>query len=253
VLQRQGARRPAPSEPHSHPSPPQRVAAAALFLACKAEEVPRRAREVIYVLHRAECRRGGQAPSLLDPFGARYDALKAELVRCERHLLRAFGFVAHVEPPHGLLLHFAHLLELAAGVRQAAWGAASDALRTTLPVRVPAEALACGAILWACRAHGAALPEGGAPWWTLFGASTRQVAEVAAVIATLHTLPRPSYIPLGPPPPGATPPRHQPPPPRRSPPPSQPAARRRSRSRSRERGREGGRERRRSRSRDERR
>jgi len=195
----------------------------------------------------------------------RYDELKAELIRCERHMLREYGFLAAVEHPHKLVLNFCQLLELPPALRQQAWNHANDSLRTTLCVRFPAEAVACGCIHLAARAAEHPLPEGPPAWWQLFGAAASDVPAVARVLLALLAQPRARYVHVGPLPVGGTPPpsppRRLPSPPRRPPPPPQPPQhhqqplgrggeerrRERGRSRSPERGR--GRERRRSRSR----
>ena len=208
------------------------MAAAAVFLGAKLEEQQRRSRDVINVFHRLEKRHALQAaapanaadadapappapaaPPLLDPFSRRYDELKAELIRCERLMLREFGFVAHVEHPHKFVLNYCQVMDLPAPLMQAAWGAANDSLRSTLCVRFPAEAVACGAIHFAARRLSVPMPEEAPPWWGVFGVSTAQVDEVAAVVAALHAQPRAEYIEVGPPPAGSTPPPRQAPPP----------------------------------------
>jgi hypothetical protein len=216
----------------------QRMAAAAVFLGAKLEEQQRRSRDVINVFHRLEKRHALQAaampsssdaadapapapsapaaPALLDPFSRRYDELKAELIRCERLMLREFGFVAHVEHPHKFVLNYCQVMDLPAPLMQAAWGAANDSLRSTLCVRFPAEAVACGAIHFAARRLGVPMPEEAPAWWGVFGVTSAQVEEVAAVVAALHAQPRAQYIEVGPPPAGSTPP------PRQAAPPQQP-------------------------------
>jgi hypothetical protein len=212
-----------------------------VFLGAKLEEVQRRARDVINVFHRLERRKEHALTSpltspntaspepLLDMFGKRYDELKGELIRCERHMLREFGFIAHVEHPHKFVLNYAQVLELDTRVMQAAWGHANDSLRTTLCVRFPAEVIACGAIHLAARNAGVALPEGGAEnendadgdanghrggssssvaWWSLFGVTRAEVGEVASVVSALYALPKCAYIKVGPDAAGDTPTRH---------------------------------------------
>ncbi len=40
----------------------------------------------------------------------RYDMLKQEAVQAERHMLRAFGFVVHVEHPHRFILNYCQMV-----------------------------------------------------------------------------------------------------------------------------------------------
>ena len=199
---------------------PQRLAAASVFLAAKLEEAQRRARDVINVFHRLECREetalkegtfswrlaGRSDPcslELLDMFGREYDSLKAELVRDERLVLRELGFVCHVEHAHKFVLSYAKLLELSAEVTTAAWEHVNDCGRTTLVCRFRANTLACGAIFLAARTAGVALPEGEShisggdggqkPWWILFDAATEDVHAVANVLTCLYAQPTKSF------------------------------------------------------------
>ena len=171
------------------------------------------------VFHRLELRREGQPLELLDMFGRvrppplhtschlsrltrirqRYDELKAELVRHERLLLREFGFLCRVEKPHTFLLHFAALLAAPPVLRQRAWSLANDSLRTSLACRFPPETLACGCLWLAARTLGTPLPPASAEqpeegWWTIFGASRRDVCAVATVLQALPNAPRAEYV-----------------------------------------------------------
>ena len=51
-------------------------------------------------------------PSCLPPTQTlqRYDVLKQEAVQTERHMLRAFGFVVHVEHPHRFILNYCQMV-----------------------------------------------------------------------------------------------------------------------------------------------
>ena len=46
------------------------------------------------------------------PAPQKYEEMKADAVRVERHMLRAFGFVVHVEHPHRFILNYCQLLAL---------------------------------------------------------------------------------------------------------------------------------------------
>ena len=41
-----------------------------------------------------------------------YPAPQVAVVACERHMLRAFGFVVHVEHPHRFVLNYGQMLAL---------------------------------------------------------------------------------------------------------------------------------------------
>ncbi|XP_074713729.1 cyclin-Q isoform X3 [Strix uralensis] len=88
------ARAVGPDAPHD----PHLVAAAALFLAGKAQGTPLRARDVLNVAHR--CLHPGQPPPGLD---GGFWALRDSLVQCELLLLRVLRFRLPVAHPHKVL------------------------------------------------------------------------------------------------------------------------------------------------------
>lgn len=51
---------------------------------------------------------------------------KKELVHVERHLLRTFGFVLHVDHPHKFVLNYLNILKAGAALKQEAWNLAND-------------------------------------------------------------------------------------------------------------------------------
>lgn len=126
----------------------------------------------------------------------RYATLKAQVVYGERHALRAFGFVVHVEHPHRFVLTFGQLLGLGREVLQEGWNIANDSLRATLCVRFRAEVVACGVLFLAARRKQVPMPES-PPWWELFGVSRSQLGEVCTALLELYRLPKAQYIALG--------------------------------------------------------
>jgi hypothetical protein len=176
------------------------AAPAALWLAAKLEEAVEvdsperlRLRDVLAVAERAAARRDGAPPGPpLDPASRRYEALKAEAVRCERHMLRALGFVLHMDHPHRFVLTFGQLLGAPRAVLQEAWNLANDSLRGTLCVRRRAEVVACGALFAAARRLREPMPET-PPWWEVFGVARGELAEVCAELDALAAMPRARY------------------------------------------------------------
>ena len=55
-----------------------------------------------------------------------YMQRKLELVKVERHLLRTFGFVLHVDHPHKVILHYLNLLKVNQAMKQESWNLAND-------------------------------------------------------------------------------------------------------------------------------
>ncbi|RMZ55819.1 hypothetical protein APUTEX25_003785, partial [Auxenochlorella protothecoides] len=174
---------------------------AAFWLAAKLEEVVEidrpdrlRLRDVLTTFHRLLARAAGSpVPAPLDPHSARYAELKAAVVRDERHLLRALGFVIGAEQPHRFVLNYGALV-LGAGTRvqQEAWNLANDSLHTTLCLTLRPEVVACGILFLAARRLGIPLPEA-PPWWQPLGATTQQVHAVAAALCQLYAKPPAQY------------------------------------------------------------
>ncbi|TYH87957.1 hypothetical protein ES332_D01G154200v1 [Gossypium tomentosum] len=171
------------------------VAASSLWLASKLEESPRRARQVIIVFHRMECRRENLPIEHLDLYSKKFSDLKAELSRTERHILKEMGFVCHVEHPHKFISNYLATLETPPELRQEAWNLANDSLRTTLCVRFKSEVVACGVVYAAARRFQVPLPEN-PPWWKAFDADKSGIDEVCRVLARLYRLPKAQYIPV---------------------------------------------------------
>ncbi|KAK8531817.1 hypothetical protein V6N12_053278 [Hibiscus sabdariffa] len=171
------------------------VAASSLWLASKLEESPRRARQVIIVFHRMECRRENLPIEHLDLYSKKFSDLKAELSRTERHILKEMGFVCHVEHPHKFISNYLATLGTPPELRQEAWNLANDSLRTTLCVRFKSEVVACGVVYAAARRFQVALPEN-PPWWKAFDAEKSGIDEVCRVLAHLYSLPKAQYVPV---------------------------------------------------------
>lgn len=172
-----------------------RVAASCVWLASKLEESPRKARHVLIVFHRMECRRENLPIEHLDLSSKKYSMLKNDLNRTERHLLKEMGFICHVEHPHKFISNYLATLGTPPELRQEAWNLANDSLRTTLCVRFKSEVVACGVVYAAARRFQVPLPEN-PPWWKAFDADKSGIDEVCRVLAHLYTLPKAKYIPV---------------------------------------------------------
>lgn len=56
-----------------------------------------------------------------------YAVRKQELIDVERHLLRTFGFILHVDHPHKFVLNYLNiLLKADQSLKQEAWNLAND-------------------------------------------------------------------------------------------------------------------------------
>ncbi|XP_050382288.1 cyclin-L1-1 [Argentina anserina] len=171
-----------------------KVAASCLWLASKLEECPKKARQVIIVFHRMECRRENLPIEHLDPQSKEYSDLKVELSKTERHILKEMGFICHVEHPHKFISNYLATFQ-SPELTQEAWNLANDSLRTTLCVRFKSEVVACGVVYAAARRFHVPLPEN-PPWWKAFDAEKSGIVEVCRVLAHLYSLPKAQYIPV---------------------------------------------------------
>ncbi|KAK3011145.1 hypothetical protein RJ639_011089, partial [Escallonia herrerae] len=173
-----------------------RVAASCVWLASKLEESPRRARHVLNVFHRMECRRENLLIEHLDPHCKKYVDLKMELIKTERHLLKEMGFICHVEHTHKFVSTYLATLEVPDQLRQEAWNLANDSsLRTTLCVRFKSAVVACGVVYAAARRFHVPLPEN-PPWWKAFDVDKFGIDEVCRVLAHLYSLPKAQHSAL---------------------------------------------------------
>ncbi|MCO5601923.1 hypothetical protein L7F22_056049 [Adiantum nelumboides] len=170
-----------------------RVAASCLWVAAKLEESPKKAQHVLNVFNRMECRRESRPLELLDPFSKRYEELKVDLIRTERHLLKEMGFICHVEHPHKFIINYLIQLEAPPELMQEAWNLANDSLRTTLSVRFKSEVVACGVVYAAARRFSVSLPED-PPWWKVFDGELDDIEEVCKVLANLYRKPKAFYV-----------------------------------------------------------
>ncbi|XP_022859895.1 cyclin-L1-1-like isoform X1 [Olea europaea var. sylvestris] len=103
-----------------------RVAASCVWLASKLEGSPRKARQVLIVFHRMECRRENLPIEHVDTYSKKYVDLKADLIRTERHLFKEMGFICHVEHPHKFISNYLATLGTPPELRQEAWNLAND-------------------------------------------------------------------------------------------------------------------------------
>mmetsp|Transcript_22526 Transcript_22526/g.62492 ORF Transcript_22526/g.62492 Transcript_22526/m.62492 type:complete len:516 (-) Transcript_22526:652-2199(-) len=194
------------------------------WLAAKLEEVPKLESnmwKVLIVFDRVTRRKDGKDPKLLELHSKKYYLMRDEVVRTERELLVAFGFVMHVEHPHKHVMNYLTALsrsknaevpptekdeQRVAALMQTAINYVNDSLRTMLCVRFKAEVVACAAIFLAARELKISLPESDDPeesnWWDLFDVRLEDIVEVCVTILGLYSLPKAYYTPLAAPPPG---------------------------------------------------
>lgn len=199
------------------------VTPAALYLACKLEENPRRVHEIIYVFHFLQRRdeieenRGSDStenvelfaidsePEIIDGKSKEFKTMKMEIERAERYILREMGFLQStlLLHPHRYILQYIHSLinvessrqpgGVVSKLAQKAWGYLNDSLRTTLCCEVQPGVIAVGCIYLAACDCDIILPQE-ARWYEAFDVSWEDIERVCQAVRSLYKRPPPKYI-----------------------------------------------------------
>jgi hypothetical protein len=171
-----------------------RVAMGCIFLASKAEEQPRRIKDVIQVFFRMRNRRMGLRLSLLSPTSARFAQWSDWLIMVERQLLVEVGFSidAMTEHPHKFLLYYVKMLDCTNALAQKAWNYVNDSFRVDLCMRFDAHVIASAAICLAARVLQFPLP---LRWEELLEVDVGDMHDVAREMLCLYEWDAMTWIP----------------------------------------------------------
>ncbi|XP_060530497.1 cyclin-T isoform X2 [Cylas formicarius] len=124
------------------------MAAAALFLAAKVEEQPRKLEYVIRVAN--ICR--NSRDNNIDLNSERYIAQSQDLVFNENVLLQTLGFDVAIDHPHTHVVRCCHLVRASKDLAQTSYFMASNSLHlTTMCIQYKPTVVACFCILLACK------------------------------------------------------------------------------------------------------
>merc|ERR1719414_2844809 len=155
------------------------IAAAALFLAAKVEEQPRKLEHVIKVSHICLHRDSPQ----LDSKSEQYLTEAQELVSNENILLQTLGFDVAIDHPHTHVVKCCQLVKASKELAQTSYFMATNSLHlTTMCLRYPPTIVACVCIHLACKWAKYRIPMSAdnKPWYSY--------VDSAATIALLERL-----------------------------------------------------------------
>lgn len=168
------------------------TAMSCICLASKIEEAPRRVRDVINVFHHIKQVRGQKPihPMILD---GNYVALKSQVIKAERRVLKELGFCVHVKHPHKLIVMYLQVLGYEQNQRlmQMAWNFMNDSLRTDVFVRYNPESIACACIYLTARKLNLPLPNS-PPWYGVFKVTEDDITDISYKIMDLYRRPKPN-------------------------------------------------------------
>ncbi|EGG15128.1 cyclin [Cavenderia fasciculata] len=167
-----------------------------IFVSCKYTESLRGLRAVVNVFNYIQQKREKKTIEFLDTNQQRYWDLKHEVIEAELTLLKEFGFMMSVEPPHKYILSYMKLLDRSNELAQKAWNFLNDSMRTTLCVQYKPESISAAAIFMAARMLKVKLPEHPYAWWEIFDTTHDEIESISFDIYNLYTKPKPYYIPI---------------------------------------------------------
>ncbi|RZF39818.1 hypothetical protein LSTR_LSTR000466 [Laodelphax striatellus] len=166
--------------------PMETTAMGCLYLASKIEEAPRRIRDVMNVFHHIKQVKNQKPiqPMLIDQH---YIALKNQVIKAERRVLKELGFCVHVKHPHKIIVMYLQVLgyEKHQAIMQLSWNYMNDALRSDVFVRYDPETVACACIYLSARRLRITLPKR-PPWFSLFRISEEHILDVCRRILRLY-------------------------------------------------------------------
>uniref|UniRef100_A0A1B6CB23 Cyclin-like domain-containing protein n=1 Tax=Clastoptera arizonana TaxID=38151 RepID=A0A1B6CB23_9HEMI len=129
-------------------------------------------------------------PMILDQH---YIALKTQVIKAERRVLKELGFCVHVKHPHKIIVMYLQVLgyEKHASFMQLSWNYMNDALRSDVFVRYDPETVACACIYLSARRLSITLPKAPA-WYSLFHVPQSHIEDVCKRILKLYSRSKPN-------------------------------------------------------------
>lgn len=122
-----------------------------------------------------------------------YLALKTQIIKAERRVLKELGFCVHVKHPHKLIVMYLQVLgyEQNQKIMQMAWNFMNDSLRTDAFVRYTPETIACACIYLTARKLNLPLPTN-PTWYGIFKVTEESIVDVSYRISELYRRQKPN-------------------------------------------------------------
>ncbi|CAK8994679.1 unnamed protein product [Durusdinium trenchii] len=181
------------------------LAMAAVTLASKLQEHPRKVVEVIQVFYRLKMREveeedgsasyAGKPTPLLDPTKKEFHDAKKELLSAERNILRELGFEVNLllDHPHRYAIEYIEHLQRPAELAQKVWNYLNDSLQTSLCCSHQPQNIAGASLVLASKDLGVNLPSK-PPWWETFGVQIKDAELIASEMEGLYLKKAPEYF-----------------------------------------------------------
>lgn len=124
---------------------------------------------------------------------ANYIALKTQVIKAERRVLKDLGFCVHVKHPHKLIVMYLQVLgyEQNQNLMQMAWNFMNDSLRTDVFVRHNPETIACACIYLTARKINLPLPNNPS-WYSVFKVTEAEIIDISYRIMDLYRRQKPN-------------------------------------------------------------
>lgn len=115
-------------------------------------------------------------------------ALKNQVIKSERRVLKELGFCVHVKHPHKIIVMYLQVLgyEKNRTLMQQSWNYMNDSLRSDVFLRYQPETVACACIYLAARQLQLPLPTTPA-WFSVFRVSEYAIRDVCRRILRLYS------------------------------------------------------------------
>lgn len=122
-----------------------------------------------------------------------YSALKMQVIKAERRVLKELGFCVHVKHPHKLIVMYLQVIGYEENKRlmQMAWNFMNDSLRTDVFVRYNPESIACACIYLTARKINLPLPNNPS-WYGVFNVNEDDILDISYKIMDLYRRPKPN-------------------------------------------------------------